>query len=137
PGGMDRSAGRMLGPARDGTDGEQRVLLKPRENSLGGAPGRSISRPLRHGAYRPSGTVAIIDFNGQAGRCEIRLDLFERNGHVPAQNAFGRVIAGKRAADEIVEPGIADVLGNAWIDIAKVNKAARQCRLRETWRHQA
>src|SRR5262249_55074163 len=128
---VDGGAGRMLRTARDITEPQQRLLLQLGKKSLGGAARTSVARPLRHGAHGAGGAVAIIDFEGEAGCCQIRLHLLERKGSIAAQNAFRGIIAGKRPPDEVIGTGVANVLRNARIDVPKIDKAGRQSCLRK------
>src|SRR5436190_1882042 len=85
--------------------------------------------------HRPHRTIAVIDLQREPGSGDVRLDALERRRRILAQNAFGRLITGKRPADEIVETGIADVLGDARINVAEVDETCGQSTLAssETW----
>ena len=50
----------------------------------------------------------------------------QRQGDLALHDAFGGVIAPQRLADKIVRTGIAHVLDDAGLDIAQVDKPARQ-----------
>jgi hypothetical protein len=59
-------------------------------------------------------------------RGEFPLHLLQRQPHRTLHHAFGRAIPVDRPPHEIVDAGIADVLGDRGIDIAQIDEISRQ-----------
>ena len=90
-------------------------------------PGRrvvaSVMSPRGHGAGSPDWPIAIVDFQAEVLPRQVGLNLFERFRRLAPQHAFGRAVAGKRMAGEIVMRCVPNVLGDARINVAQIDKA--------------
>ncbi len=86
----------------------------------------AVVRPRHHVAHRAHGAVAIQHFQRQLLRRELLLDAFECQSDVAFDHTFGSVVTPERPPDEIIRPGVADVLDDAGIDVAQKDKTAGQ-----------
>ena len=83
----------------------------------------SVMSPRGHGAGSPDWPIAIVDFQAEVLPCQVGLNLFERFRRFAPQHAFGRAVAGKGMAGEIIMRCVPNVLGDARINVAQINKA--------------
>src|SRR5580693_4039734 len=123
---VDRSPGGMLGMACDVTEPEQVGLA---EGGIVAPPGRRLlaaARPRHHVGDRARRAVAILHFQRQLLCRQFLLDAFQRHSDARFHHAFGGVVTRKAAADEIVRPGVANVLNDGGIDVAQIHETARQ-----------
>ena len=99
----------------------QRRIKTPRRGVIA-----SVMSPRGHGAGSSDWPIAIVHFQAEVLPCQVRLNLFERFRCFAPQHAFGCTIAGKRIAGEIVTGCVPNVLGDARINVAQINKAGRK-----------
>ena len=83
----------------------------------------SVMSPRDHGVGSPDWPIAIVDFQAEVLSCQVGLNLFECFRCFAPQHAFGRTVPGKRMAGEIVVRCVPNVLGDALINVAQINKA--------------
>ena len=83
-------------------------------------------RPRGHGAGSSDWPITIINLQAQALPCQVGLNLPECLGRLAPQHTFGRAVAGKGMASEIIMRGVPDVLHDARINVAQINKARRK-----------
>ena len=96
----------------------QRRVKTPRRRVIA-----SVMSPRGHGAGSSDWPIAIVDFQAEVLPCQVGLNLFERFRCFAPQHAFGCTVAGKRMAGEIVTGCVPNVLGDARINVAQINKA--------------
>jgi hypothetical protein len=86
----------------------------------------AVPRPYHHVVHRALRAVAIQHFQRQFLWRQFLLDAFQRDSDIPFHHAFAGIVTLKPAADEIVRPGIANVLKDAGIDGAEIHETAGQ-----------
>jgi len=116
----------MAGVHRDIAEPEQILFAKDRVVAPRGGGFLAVPRPCHHVGDRALWPVTVEHLQRQLLRRQQVLDPPQRHGDLSLHDAFGRLIACERPADEIVRAGIADVLDDGRVDIAQIDETTRQ-----------
>src|SRR5262249_34019676 len=122
--------GGMWGWGSDIAEPHQRIFWQSGEEALRGAVGAAIVHPFRHAAHGARRPIAIVNLERESRARKVRLHSLERSRDVLPENALCRLVAGQRPADEIVESGVTNILGDARVHVAQINKTGGQRALR-------